>query len=81
MLRLLLCTIYSRIATPNAKSITQGETMKTLEEIKAALEDSNLKTVAAKSGVHYNALYRLMREQVNPSYETVKKLSDYLEGR
>lgn len=55
--------------------------MKTLEEIKAALEDSNLKTVAAKSGVHYNALYRLMRDQVNPSYETVKKLSDYLESK
>lgn len=55
--------------------------MKTLEEIKLALEDSNLKSVALKSGVHYNAVYRLMRGQVSPSYETVKKLSDYLEAK
>lgn len=55
--------------------------MRTLEEIKKELQDRNLKAVAEGSGVHYNAVYRLMTGQVNPSYETVKKLSDYLEGR
>ena len=55
--------------------------MKTLEEIKRQLEDSKLKTVADKTGVHYNAIYRLMNGQTNPSYETVKKLSDYLEAK
>jgi predicted transcriptional regulator len=53
--------------------------MLTLEQIKQKLEDANLKRVAEKAGVHYNSLYGLMRGR-NPSYDTVKKLSDYLEG-
>lgn len=55
--------------------------MRTLEEIKRELQDRNLKAVADGSGVHYNALYRLMAGQVSPSYETVKKLNDYLEAK
>ena len=54
--------------------------MKTLEEIKQLLKDAKLRKVAANAGVHYNAVYRLMNGQVKPSYETVKKLSDYLEN-
>ncbi len=55
--------------------------MMTLEEIKNQLQDANLKRVAERAGVHYNALYRLMNGNTNPSYETVKKLSDYLENK
>ena len=54
--------------------------MLTLEVIKERLKDANLKKVADSAGVHYNALYRLMNEKSEPKYETVKKLSDYLEG-
>ena len=55
--------------------------MLTLDEIKEQLTDRNIKQVASKAGVHQNAVYRLMRGQSNPSYETVKKLSNYLEGK
>lgn len=53
--------------------------MLTLEQIKERLQDSNLAKVAQKAGIHYNSLYGLMKGR-NPSYDTVKKLSDYLEG-
>lgn len=55
--------------------------MLTLEQIKDRLADRNLMAVSKASGVHSNALYRLMSGGTKPSYETVKKLSDYLEGR
>jgi DNA-binding phage protein len=54
--------------------------MLTLDVIRHKLINHNLKAVAADSKLHYNAVYRLMNGQTNPSYETVKKLSDYLEA-
>lgn len=55
--------------------------MLTLDAIKNKLEHANLKKVAEAAGVHYNALYRLMKEESDPKYETVRKLSDYLEEK
>lgn len=55
--------------------------MLTLDEIRSQLTDRNLKAVAEKSGVHYNAVYRFMNGQSNPSYETVRKLCQYLEAK
>lgn len=55
--------------------------MKTLDEIRVELSDRNLRAVSARAGVHYNALLRLMNRSSNPSYETVRKVSDYLEGK
>lgn len=55
--------------------------MKTLEEIRWELSDRNLKAVSERTGVHYNALLRLYNENSNPSYETVRKISEYLEGK
>lgn len=52
--------------------------MLTVEQIKNLLKDANLKKVAEKSGVHYATIYRFMREDSKPLYETVKALSDYL---
>lgn len=53
-----------------------------LEQIKKALEHSNIRAVAEAAGVSYPTLSKLMREDgENTSYMTVKKLSDYLEGR
>lgn len=54
--------------------------MLTLEQIKAYLKDANLRAVAESAGVHENSLYRLMNGQ-EPKYSTVKKLSDYIEGK
>ena len=57
--------------------------MLTLEEIRNRLRESHSKInkVAEGAGLHPNAVYRLMREDSKPAYETVKKLSDYLEGK
>lgn len=54
--------------------------MMTLETVKRRLEPMNLRRVAQETGIHENALYRLMRDKTRPSYETVKRLSDWLEG-
>lgn len=55
--------------------------MKTVEEIRAALSDRNLRKVADESGISSASVYRLMKEDSKPLYETVKALSDYLEGK
>lgn len=54
--------------------------MLTVEQIKKRLEHANLFKVAEAAGVHPATVYRLMREDGKPLYETVKALSDYLEG-
>ncbi len=54
--------------------------MLTLDQIRERLRDRNIKAVSEKAGVHYNAVYRFMNGQSNPSYETVRKLCDYLEA-
>jgi transcriptional regulator with XRE-family HTH domain len=54
--------------------------MLTIEQIKKRLEHSNLKAVAAATGVHFNTVYRLVNGGSEPSYKTVKLLSDYLES-
>jgi transcriptional regulator with XRE-family HTH domain len=54
--------------------------MLTPAQIKLRLIDSNLRKVAIKAGVHPATLYRFMIGQINPSYVTVERLSNYLEG-
>jgi DNA-binding phage protein len=55
--------------------------MKTVEEIRSALSDRNLRKVAYDAGISSASVYRLMKEDSKPLYETVKALSDYLEGK
>ncbi len=52
--------------------------MLTISQIKQRLRDSNLRKVAMKSGVHPATVYRFMRDQGKPTYETVQLLSNYL---
>jgi transcriptional regulator with XRE-family HTH domain len=52
--------------------------MLTISQIKQRLGDANLKQVAIKSGVHPATVYRFMRDQGKPTYETVELLSNYL---
>jgi len=54
--------------------------MMTLDKVKKELENYNLTRVARASGVDRHVLYRVVKENAKPSYETVKKLSDWLEG-
>ena len=54
--------------------------MLTVEQIKKRLEHANLFKVAEAAGVHPATVYRFMKDDAKPLYETVKALSDYLES-
>jgi DNA-binding Xre family transcriptional regulator len=55
--------------------------MLTLEQVQAALHDRNLTKVADATGLHYDTVRRVYRgDHKQISYETIKKLSDYLRG-
>ena len=62
----------------NRKYIHEGAQMLTINEVKQRLADANLRRVAVKAGVHPATVYRFMQPDSQPSYETVKLLSDYL---
>lgn len=53
--------------------------MMTLDQVKEALKNYKLNRVAKAAGVDRHVLYRMMKEDAKPAYETVKKLSDWLE--
>lgn len=55
--------------------------MLTLDQVREALKDRNLNKVAKSSGISSAAIYRIMHENGQPLYSTVKALSDYLEGK
>lgn len=55
--------------------------MLSIKEIRAKLGDRNLTKVAKNVGLSYNTVFYFCREEAKePSYKTVKALSDYLEG-
>jgi hypothetical protein len=55
--------------------------MMTLEQIRYELQDRRAAIVAKVIGVRVATVIDIREGRVpNPSYETVKKLSDYLEG-
>lgn len=54
--------------------------MMTLEEVIEALKDRNIRSVSRNSGIPYATIYRLSKGE-NVTYQTVKDLSDYLEGK
>jgi hypothetical protein len=53
--------------------------MMSIERIRWLLKEANLKKVAAAADVPYVTLYNLAtKPEINHSYATIKKLSDYL---
>lgn len=52
-----------------------------LEEIRVLLRDMNLVRVAEAAGIPYGRVYRLVHTERQPSYDTVKKIAEYLESR
>lgn len=55
--------------------------MMTLEQVRAGLQDRKLRIVAAATGLAYDTVWRVATGRMDRvSYETVKVLSDYLEG-
>jgi hypothetical protein len=56
--------------------------MLTLEQITLALKDRNCKRVSEACGVGYLTVWKIARGfPGNPSYQTVVKLSEYLEKK
>ena len=51
--------------------------MMSMEQIREALKDRNLRAVARHSGMPYSTLMNVLKKNTG-QYETVKKLSDYL---
>ncbi len=56
--------------------------MMTLESMRQALNDRRLVVVSKATNLHYNTL-RDIRDNpnTNPTYQTMKALSDYLEAK
>jgi DNA invertase Pin-like site-specific DNA recombinase len=54
-----------------------------LKQIITILQDRNLSEVCRRTGLNYITVWRISNEGkiTNPNYETVKKLSDYLEKK
>lgn len=55
--------------------------MMTAEQIREALKDRNLYKVAIGAGISPASVYRFVKEESSPLYDTVKALSDYLEAQ
>jgi DNA invertase Pin-like site-specific DNA recombinase len=57
--------------------------MLNLEQIITLLQDRNLSEVCRRTGLNYITVWRISNEgaRANPNYDTVKKLSDYLEKK
>lgn len=53
--------------------------MQDLETLRRQLADRNIQAVAKGAKVHPNALYRLMRSESSPRYETVQRVASYLQ--
>lgn len=57
----------------------QSKTLMTLEEIKDALSDRNIRAVSAACGLKYQTVLGVANgKNTNPSYETYKALVEYL---
>ena len=55
--------------------------MFTLEQIKTLLDDRNVEKVAENTGIHRNTISAIRAgTNTNPTYATLKILSDYLTG-
>lgn len=64
----------------NTNKQKEAKYMLSLPEIKNLLTDRQLNVVAERVGIHSNTIYRLMKVE-KADYDTIKKLSDYLEGQ
>jgi transcriptional regulator with XRE-family HTH domain len=53
--------------------------MLNLEQIRTALDDRNVEKVSARTGIHRNTIAAIRTgANANPTYATMKLLSDYL---
>lgn len=65
----------------NARNTHEEQKMLKAEDIRRHLKDCNVQAVSRATGVSANAIYRFMKDDANPLYDTVEKLSEYVEKR
>jgi hypothetical protein len=79
---LTIYTWQSILATIGVKLVTRGIIMLDLQQIKDKLKERRLPLVARETGLHYNTVRKIAADaDVDVSYLTVKRISDYLEGK
>jgi transcriptional regulator with XRE-family HTH domain len=55
--------------------------MLSIEEVVMLLQDRAIPVVAERTGIHYNTVLNIKNgTNKNPSYEVIKKLSDYFQS-
>lgn len=54
--------------------------MMNAEEVRRALARVRIPVAAAETGLHPNTIYNLVNKRGEPTYDTVKRLSDWLQG-
>jgi hypothetical protein len=54
--------------------------MLTIDEIRVALIDRNLRAVSRKTGLAYETVVGIAKGSDNVHYRTVQKLSEYVQG-
>lgn len=52
-----------------------------LETIRKLLKDRRIDVVATETGLHVNTISKVKAENSNPTYKTLKAVSDYLEAQ
>ena len=66
---------------PIVQKFTEDVKVLNLEQIRTALDDRNLERVSENTGIHRNTLAAIRAgTNTNPTYATLKALSDYLCG-
>lgn len=76
----LLCNIILDVSNINITYQHTKTYMLSVEEITERLGDRNLSEVARRCGLSFQCVWRIARERHGKvAYDTVKKLSDYLE--
>lgn len=57
----------------------EKKTMLRMDEIRRLMKDRNLSAVAREAKISRPVLYQIIREDTDPRYSTVERLSDYLD--
>lgn len=55
--------------------------MLNIEQIRHQCEGVKVTHISEKTGLHYHTVRHALKPDTNPSYDTVKALSDWLESR
>jgi hypothetical protein len=69
------------VVKPELWKNQKGTLMLNLEQLRTALDDRNVEKVSQRTGIHRNTIAAIRNgANANPTYATMKVLSDYLVG-